>query len=405
MPTKDEPSAAAATPATGETAPAPAAARGRGRSSVVVAVVMAIGVAAWIGSGLVDGPWAPAAPEAETETETTAAETPVVDAGSALIPVRVRDIRAESRDRVVTLFGRTDAIKDAEIQAETAGRVIERPVKKGAWVTKGTVILRLALDDRGARHARAKARVAYERVSHNAAVRLKQKQFQSRIRLAEAAAKLAEAEAELAEIELDIRRTRITAPIDGYLDFLPLGPGDYVTAGAHVATVVDLDPIRVVGRIAERDVGHLEPGSTAVGRLPDGREITGTVRFVSRMGSDTARTFRVDVWFDNPDARIADGLTVALRLPAGRETAHLVSPATLTLDDRGVLGVKLVGSGDQVAFHPVRLIDDTPEGMWIGGLPAEARLITVGQEFVTAGQKVEPVPEESIARRAGTDPS
>jgi len=378
-----------------------AAPRPGGRSSVIVAVLLAVGVTGWVGSGLIENATPAAAPEAAKSAETKSASADE----TALVPVRVRAIKAERRDRVVTLFGRTDAIKDAEIQAETKGRVIERPVKKGTWVQKGTVILRLAMDDRGARHAHAQAKMEYERASHHAAERLKQKQFQSKIRLAEAKAKLAEAEADLAEIKLDIRRTRITAPIDGYLDFLPLGPGDYVSAGDHVATVVDLDPIRVVGQIAERDVGSLSEGSTALGRLPDGREIKGTVRFVSRMGSDTARTFRVDVWFDNPDGAIADGLTVALKLPAGREIAHLVSPATLTLDDRGVLGVKVVADEDQVQFHPVRLIDDTPEGVWIGGLPEEARLITVGQEFVTAGQRVEPVPEESIARRAGTDPS
>ncbi len=376
----------------------------RNKGSLTVAIVLTVAVAAWVGSGVIEN-MDPGPHNATKDAPATTEGKPVEVAEAAHIAVRVRDITAESRERVVTLFGRTDAIKDAEIHAETNGRVVERPVEKGAWIKKDTVVLRLALDDRPARYARAKAKLAYERVSHNAAERLKARQFQSEIKLAEAKADLATAEADLAEIDLDIRRTRIAAPIDGYLDFLPLGPGDYVSAGDHVATVVNLDPIRVIGQIAERDVGAISDGAEAIGRLPDGREIKGVVKFVSRMGAETTRTFRVDVWFDNPDGAIADGLTVALRLPAGRETAHLLSPATLTLDDRGVLGVKLVDADNQVRFHPVRLIDDTPEGVWVGGLPEAARLITVGQEYVIAGQRVEPVPEESIAGRTGNDPS
>jgi multidrug efflux system membrane fusion protein len=61
--------------------------------------------------------------------------------------------------------------------------------------------------------------------------------------------------------------------------------------------------------------------------------------------------------------------------------------SVLTLDDDGVLGVRSV-EGDTVAFHPVTIVRDTRDGVWVTGLPARIDIITVGQEFVIAGQKV-----------------
>ena len=56
---------------------------------------------------------------------------------------------------------------------------------------------------------------------------------------------------------------------------------------------------------------------------------------------------------------------------------------------------------DIVQFHPIELVSDGADGVWIGGLPREATIITVGQEFVLPGQRVIPVPEDAIANPGG----
>jgi multidrug efflux system membrane fusion protein len=77
-----------------------------------------------------------------------------------------------------------------------------------------------------------------------------------------------------------------------------------------------------------------------------------------------------------------------LRLKQGLIKAHFLSPAVLTLNELGELGVKTVKSG-QVQFHKVQIIDDTQQGVWLTGLPDEVELIVVGQEFVRSNQKVQ----------------
>ena len=57
-----------------------------------------------------------------------------------------------------------------------------------------------------------------------------------------------------------------------------------------------------------------------------------------------------------------------------------------------MVGVKSVDASNKVQFHPVELVADTPQGMWLGGLPDQLTLITTGQEYVKVGQTVDPVP-------------
>ncbi len=364
------------------------------RPSYLIAAGLAVGATLWVLSGMIDRDNQAAG--GETAAETAAAEQP-----RALPLVQVRTATARLRDTEIVLFGRTEAVNSAEIAAETAARVIARPVVKGAPVKKGTVILRLAMDDRRARLKEAEAKVEYQEIAYNAAMRLSKKQFQSRVRLAEEKAGLQAAKAELERIRLDIARTSVRAPIDGVVDELPANVGDYVRVGDVVAKMVNLDPIRVVGQVSERNVTRIRMGAQAAVVLPDGRTFVGTVRYVSRTASETTRTFRVDVWADNAEGSIPEGLTAEMRLPAESQMAHVETPAILTLDDAGVIGVKAVDEAGRVVFHPVRILADTADGVWLGDLPETLTLITVGQEFVRPGERVRTMAEETASSGGG----
>ncbi|CAN0598720.1 unnamed protein product, partial [Ectocarpus sp. 12 AP-2014] len=84
---------------------------------------------------------------------------------------------------------------------------------------------------------------------------------------------------------------------------------------------------------------------------------------------------------------IRDGQTAEILIQSDGETAHLLPQSSLTLNDEGSLGVRLVENG-VAAFAPVDVIRDTTEGIWISGLDKEVEVIVVGQEFVTDGVAV-----------------
>jgi multidrug efflux system membrane fusion protein len=258
-------------------------------------------------------------------------------------------------------------------------------------VAKGDVIVRLAIDDREARLAEAKSLVRQRQMEAEAARQLQQKGFRPDTVLAANEAALEAARAQLARIEVDIARTTLRAPFAGVLDRRPAEIGTYVKEGDLIATLVDLDPILIVAQVSERDIGKLALGGAGQARLITGETVDGTIRYIAAAADAATRTFRVELAVPNPDRWLADGVTAQLRLPLPAARAHRVSPAMLSLGEDGSVGVKSVNSSDIVEFHPVSIVGDGAEGVWLTGLPGRVRLITVGQEFVKPGQRVQPV--------------
>ncbi len=193
------------------------------------------------------------------------------------------------------------------------------------------------------------------------------------------------AQARVASVERDIENLTITAPFAGLLETDAAELGALLQPGAPCATLVQLDPIKLVGFVPEIDVGKIHTGVTAGGRLGDGSDLIGTVSFLSRVSDPLTRTFRVEIDVANPDQAVSDGMTVEMLVPSDGRMAHLLPQSALTLNDAGALGVRVVGEDGTAQFSEVELIRDAVEGVWVAGLPDETEVIVVGQNYVTDG--------------------
>lgn len=278
-----------------------------------------------------------------------------------------------------------------EVRAETYGRVIEAPVEEGARVEKGQRIAVLDGGDRAAKLAEARALLKQRDTESEASRKLSEKGFAPKLDLADLAAKRALAAAAVAAMEVEMSYLDITAPFSGILDDRAVEIGRYLQEGDPVSIIVDLDPIIIVGYATEHDVDHLNVGAAAQARLLNGRKVEGRVQFIAGRADEQTRTFRVEVAAPNADFTIREGLSAELALPTSDIAAHRVSPSVLTLGENGELGVKLVDSENKVQFTPVQILKEDPEGLWIAGPPEQAQIISVGQDFVVAGQTVVPV--------------
>ena len=243
--------------------------------------------------------------------------------------------------------------------------------------------------------AEAQARLADARINFSAADRLSQDGFASSTRVATTEANLRSAEAAVAAAAKEIERLTIKAPFDGVLETDSAEIGSLLQAGGLCATVIQLDPIRLVGFVPETEVDRIEVGALAGARLAAGQEVQGRVTFLSRSADPTTRTFRVDIEVPNPDMSIRDGQTAEIIIAAPGATAHLLPQSSLTLNDDGALGVRLVDPEQIARFAPVTLLRDTVDGVWISGLDEKADVIVVGQEYVTDGVPVIPTYREA----------
>jgi multidrug efflux system membrane fusion protein len=113
------------------------------------------------------------------------------------------------------------------------------------------------------------------------------------------------------------------------------------------------------------------------------------VSFIASTADDATRSFPIEINLPNASHALRDGITAEAVVNVGAAPVHVLAQSVLTLDDEGVLGIRTVEAGNKVAFHPVTILKDTREGVWVAGLPFKINVITVGQEYVQPGQIVD----------------
>lgn len=355
--------------------------------NIISASIVSALLLLWIGSGLFVN-------DAHSEPHAATAAPAPGDFGmdeSGLSKVRVTIMNSELRTRHITLRGRTESKRAVEVKAEIAGKVISRPVERGMRVSQGQLLCELTVDDRQVAVAEAQAAYEQARIEHTGSVKLGKEGLLSEVATASSEARQEAARADLHRQLLNLERTRITAPFDGVIEHLHLNAGDYATPGASCATLIDLDPMLVVAHVTETEVESLQLGSTVFGGTRSGREIRGQLSFIGKQNDPITRTYPVEITVANSDYSLRSGLTVNVRARLDQVQAHRVSPSLLTLGDKGAMGLRTLDAANRVEFTEVNIIEDAAEGIWITGLPDTANLITVGQEYVTIGQLVEPV--------------
>ena len=292
------------------------------------------------------------------------------------------------RANVVVVRGRTEGTRSVQVRAETSGLVAQTPTREGAFVRRGQLLCRLDVDARQAAVDQAAAALHSEQLQYKAAQELKARGFRSETQVLAAKAELDGAQAQLAQARIVLDQVNIRAPFSGVFDNRDAEVGSYLSPGQPCGTVVELQPLLVVGDVSETEAGRLRVGARATAKLSDGRLIAGTVRFVSQQADAQTRTYRVEVVTPNPNAAIRSGLSAELQVEAGQVAAHLVPVTAIVLDSSGRQGVRYIQGADRVAFAPVTVIEETPSGVWISGLTGSAKVITVGQSYVSEGERV-----------------
>ncbi|MCC5956990.1 MAG: efflux RND transporter periplasmic adaptor subunit [Natronohydrobacter sp.] len=304
--------------------------------------------------------------------------------------VRVVATRSQAQPvaNAVVLRGRTEAMRQVEIRSETSGLVISDPIRRGAAVSAGDPLCEVAPGVRKAALDEARARLTEAEINYRAASGLSESGFASDVRLANARAALQAAQAGVDRAVEEMARLVMHAPFDGLLETDTAELGSLLQPGALCATLIQMDPINLVGFATEAQIDDIRMGVPAGARLASGREVVGTVSFIARSADPQTRTFRVDVIIPNPDGQIRDGQSADILIQGLEQQGHLLPGSALTLNDRGELGLRVVDEDGLVSFETARILRDTADGVWMGGLPDQINAITLGQEFTREGARV-----------------
>jgi multidrug efflux system membrane fusion protein len=329
--------------------------------------------------------------EGAIEPELTIEERNAQSGGGDTKPrsVRIEVVTAQNMPIEVPLRGRTKAKSLVSVVAQTSGIVQSVAVEKGASVKAGDTICTL---DQGARKLavdQAQAAVDQAQTAYNSNLELVKKGVAAPNTTLAVEAQLKGAQAALQNAQLELGRTTIKTDVDGVVQDPLANVGAMLAMGQPCASVVQLDPMMFIASVPEARIGYAKLGLKAAVTTVTGDKAEGTVSYIASTADQDTRSFPVEIDLPNADLKLRDGITADAVVNVGTSPVHVLPQSALTLDDKGVLGIRTVEAGSKVAFHAVTILKDTRDGVWVVGLPFKINLITVGQEFVQPGQVVD----------------
>ncbi len=359
------------------------------RFHTTAAIVVLLASGAWVATGK----YSFVGSEVVSDGKTTSDAAPAVTAETKAQPDAVQTVAymvatPAPYERHIRLSGQTEADKHVTLVARTAGAITKLAVAEGDNLASGALVI--ALDGPDKRAAVFSAKSQFDTAVHQAEMNqqlfargsLPELQRQTSVSAREAARSALEA----AQAEVD--RLEVHAPFAGIVDKVSVEEGAWVQPGTEVATLLSLDPIVVVAEINERDLQAVTKGSKASVVFGSGTTADGVVRYVGHQASGVTRTFPIEVAIPNPDAIYSVGMSAEVDLAAKTAPAVVLPRSVVTLDANGKLGVRVLNADDTVGFLKVEIVDDTPDGMVLSGIPDRTRIIVSGQNMVTDGQKV-----------------
>lgn len=352
------------------------------------------------------------------------------------VAIRVSPVESQPIDRFLRVTGSLAADEQADVAAETAGRVIGTPVERGTRVTAGTVPIRVsateadaAVREADANAAQLEARLGLANLQAFDAVRVpdvlnakaaldwaeaefsrikslldqkvvSQAEYEQRLTQVQAArqqyqsalngAQQSFRSLQAARARVDLARksaadTTVRAPFSGIVAERLVSTGDYVTRGMKVATVVRIDPVRVELTVPEQYLSLVKAGQQVrltVDAYP-GEVFTARVRFVSPALKKDQRALTVEAVADNADNRLKPGLFATALLQQTTAAPALLVPAS---------AVETVAGTSRVYI--------------VAGTRVEERIVTIGEKLgdrlelatgVKAGERVAANPRGKLS--------
>jgi membrane fusion protein (multidrug efflux system) len=323
---------------------------------------------------------------------------------------------------VTELSGRVTAFQTSEVRPQVAGIVQRRFFTEGSIVRAGQTLYQIDPSLYQAQASEAEANLQSARATAEAA-RIRADRYRPLAKMEavsqqdytdaaaqarQAAAAVAQNSAQLRTAQINLRFTRVPAPITGRIGRSLFTEGALVTTNQAdpLAVIQRLDPINVDIQQSSADMlslrkalarGGLTPTTAVVRlRLEDGTEFgqTGTVEFSEVMVNENTGTVTLRARFPNPQGILLPGMFVRASFAQAIDTqAFLVPQAGLSRDPRGNATVYIVGPGNRAVARTV-VAARTEGANWVvtQGLAPGDKVIVQGTANLRPDAEIRPVP-------------
>ena len=255
------------------------------------------------------------------------------------VPVEGAETLHDTLRISVTAKGRAEPIREAPLKARASGVVARVYVQENQTVRAGQRLVQIDTTEYALALAAAAADLSKAQVNYQVEV-LGDDQLTDTV-LRNRRAELARAKVGLDAMDVafqravrDLEETTVRAPFEGRVADLEVVRGQYLGEGEEVATIVDVDPIKVSVAVLGTEVVYLAEGHAATVEFTPfpGRPFTGVIETINPIVDATTNTARVTVHIDNPDGRIFPGMYAEADLEAQKFPDRIMVPRTAILE-------------------------------------------------------------------------
>ena len=262
------------------------------------------------------------------------------------------------------------AYRKVKVASETGGTIEKFYFEKGERVKKGQLLVEVSsttkrLEVRRVRAAlnEAKAALSEAKSNYNRIMNLHEinavsdSEFDDAKRAADmASASMERTTAALALAEDQLKKSRLHAPIDGIIAFRDLEDREVIPQGTTLTQIVNLDKLKIKLLVGEKDLHILNKQkefSFTIDAIPE-EKFTCQVFFISPTANSATRSFPVEMLVTKPDKRMADGMTVKIKLPLVNEKKTIKVPSAWLSEEQGKIGLYVIDKG-KASFSEVKL--------------------------------------------------
>jgi len=312
--------------------------------------------------------------------------------GPAVLPVQTHVAVPRLLEERVTATGTVLAEEAVDVTVESGGKVVAVGFEEGARVARGDVLVRINDAELQAALTRAVHRVELAKVQARRQQQLFDAQGASREALDAALNEQRVLEAEVALIRAQLDKLTVRAPFDGVVGLRQVSEGAYLAPSSRVATLQNLDTLKIEFAIAERHMNRIRPGAEvtfSVAGVPGA--FPATVYAIEPKIDLATRTIRLRARAENPDRAILPGAFASVNVALGEIPDALVVPASAIipgLRDKTLYVIEQGRAQPRTVETGLRLDRDL---QIVSGLEPGAVVITSGQLQLRPGLPVEPV--------------
>ncbi len=320
---------------------------------------------------------------------------PAATAENAEAPLRVDVVRLDPRplaERLSTT-GTVRANEQVELVSEIAGVVKKIEFKEGTAVRRGQRLVKIEDDELQAQRDRVVHRLSLAESRETRQRELREQGVTSEQDYDVASNELSVLRAELRLVDAQIDKTEIRAPFDGIVGLRYVSEGSLLTPQTRIATLQDLDSVKIDFTLPEQYAGRIQPGDPITFRIKGSdRKLTARVYATEPRINAETRSLLIRARADNPGRALLPGAFADISLSVGEVPDALVVPSLAVVPELGGKKVFVVENGVAQPRTVETGIRTETEVQILSGVAAGDRVIVSAMQRLRPGLPVEPVP-------------